>query len=119
MDSSSILIVAHSIVVIYTFKSKKTGISMKEKNHCYEIGMVKQVNIYIKHELYLNRTFTTVVHSKRAAKKCNLFIQRNKNTFTFRLQNRKYRLYMISMKSILNSSRISIKAILSETNASN
>jgi transposase InsO family protein len=55
---------------IYTqiLKRKKIDISMTEENHCYENAMAERVNGILKDEFYLDQTFTSVVHAKKAAK---------------------------------------------------
>ena len=55
---------------IYTqiLKRKKIEISMTEENHCYENAMAERVNGILKDEFYLDQTFTSVVHAKKATK---------------------------------------------------
>lgn len=55
---------------IYTqiLKRKKMDISMTEENHCYENAMAERVNGILKDEFYLDQTFTSVVHAKKATK---------------------------------------------------
>jgi putative transposase len=55
---------------VYTqiLKRKKIDISMTEENHCYENAMAERVNVILKDEFYLDQTFTTVNHAKRATK---------------------------------------------------
>ncbi|WP_255473261.1 IS3 family transposase [Formosa sp. L2A11] len=55
---------------VYTqiLKRKKIHISMTEENHCYENAMAERVNGILKDEFYLDQTFTTVAHAKRATK---------------------------------------------------
>ena len=49
-------------------KRKKIDISMTEENHCYENAMAERVNGILKDEFYLDQTFDSVAHAKRAAK---------------------------------------------------
>lgn len=63
---------------VYTqiLKRKKINISMTEENHCYENAMAERVNGILKDEFYLDQTFDSVVHAKRAAKNAiNLYNQ--------------------------------------------
>ncbi|PCJ95634.1 MAG: integrase core domain protein [Flavobacteriaceae bacterium] len=55
---------------VYTqiLKRKKIEISMTQENHCYENAMAERVNGILKDEFYLDQTFTSVQHAKRAAK---------------------------------------------------
>lgn len=55
---------------VYTriLKRKKIEISMTEENHCYENAMAERVNGILKDEFFLDQTFTSVVHAKKAAK---------------------------------------------------
>ncbi|SNZ00968.1 IS3 family transposase [Flagellimonas pacifica] len=55
---------------VYTqiLKRKKIEISMTEENHCYENAMAERVNGILKDEFYLDQTFTSVIHAKKAAK---------------------------------------------------
>jgi putative transposase len=55
---------------VYTqiLKRKKIAISMTEENHCYENAMAERVNGILKDEFYLDQTFDSVAHAKRAAK---------------------------------------------------
>jgi transposase InsO family protein len=55
---------------VYTneLKRKKIAISMTEDNHCYENALAERVNGILKDEFYLDQTFTSVVHAKRATK---------------------------------------------------
>jgi putative transposase len=55
---------------IYTqiLKRKKIEISMTEENHCYENALAERVNGILKDEFYLDQTFTSVVHAKKATK---------------------------------------------------
>jgi len=55
---------------IYTqiLKRKKMEISMTEENHCYENALAERVNGILKDEFYLDQTFTSVVHAKKATK---------------------------------------------------
>ncbi len=41
---------------------------MTGENHCYENVMAERVNGILKDELYLDQTFDSVDHAKRAAK---------------------------------------------------
>lgn len=49
-------------------KRKKIEISMTEENHCYENALAERVNGILKDEFYLDQTFTSVVHAKKATK---------------------------------------------------
>jgi len=55
---------------VYTqiLKRKKIDISMTEENHCYENAVAERVNGILKDEFYLDQTFDSTVHAKRAAK---------------------------------------------------
>ena len=55
---------------VYTqiLKRNKIGISMTEENHCYENAMAERVNGILKDEFYLDQTFMSVAHAKRATK---------------------------------------------------
>ncbi len=55
---------------VYTqiLKRKKIDISMTEENHCYENAMAERVNGILKDEFYLDQTFDSVAHAKRATK---------------------------------------------------
>ncbi len=43
-------------------------ISMTEEKHCYENTMAERVNGILKHQFYLDQTFTNVTHAKKATK---------------------------------------------------
>ncbi|WP_298239527.1 IS3 family transposase, partial [uncultured Algibacter sp.] len=63
---------------VYTqiLKRNKINISMTEENHCYENAMAERVNGILKDEFYLDQTFDSVSHAKRAAKNAiNLYNQ--------------------------------------------
>src|SRR5690606_7104114 len=55
---------------VYTqiLKRKKIEISMTEENHCYENAMAERVNGILKDEFYLDQTFDSLQHAKRATK---------------------------------------------------
>ena len=55
---------------VYTqiLKRNKIDISMTEENHCYENAMAERVNGILKDEFYLDQTFTSMEHAKRATK---------------------------------------------------
>ncbi len=55
---------------VYTqiLKRKKIDISMTEENHCYENAMAERVNGILKDEFYLDQTFDSIAHAKRATK---------------------------------------------------
>ncbi|WP_317039863.1 integrase core domain-containing protein [Kriegella aquimaris] len=57
-----------SNVYIQILKRNKIDISMTEDSHCYENAMAERVNGILKDEFYLDRTFTSVFHAKKAAK---------------------------------------------------
>ena len=44
---------------------------MTEENHCYENAIAERVNGILKDEFYLDQTFTSVVHAKKAIKLYN------------------------------------------------
>ena len=51
-------------------------ISMTEDNHCYENALAERVNGILKDEFYLDQTFDSLPHAKRAAKNAiNLYNQ--------------------------------------------
>lgn len=49
-------------------KTNNIAISMTEENHCYENAMAERVNGILKDEFYLDQTFDSSQHAKRAAK---------------------------------------------------
>ena len=53
---------------IYTqiLKKKNIEISMTEENHCYENALAERVNGILKDEFYLDQTFTSLAHAKKA-----------------------------------------------------
>jgi len=55
---------------VYTqiLKRKKIDISMTQENHCYENALAERVNGILKDEFYLDQTFMSTAHAKRAAK---------------------------------------------------
>ncbi|WBL23971.1 IS3 family transposase [Zunongwangia sp. HRR-M8] len=55
---------------VYTqiLKRNNIGISMTEQNHCYENAMAERVNGILKDEFYLDQTFDSLQHAKRATK---------------------------------------------------
>jgi putative transposase len=55
---------------VYTqiLKRNKIDISMTEENHCYENALAERVNGILKDEFYLDQTFTSMEHAKRATK---------------------------------------------------
>ena len=55
---------------VYTqiLKRNNIGISMTEENHCYENAMAERVNGILKDEFYLDQTFDSLAHAKRATK---------------------------------------------------
>jgi putative transposase len=49
---------------------------MTEENHCYENAIAERVNGILKDEFYLDQTFTTWQHAKKATKNAiNLYNQ--------------------------------------------
>jgi transposase InsO family protein len=57
-------------------KRNKIGISMTEENHCYENAVAERVNGILKDEFYLDQTFDSIAHAKRATKSAiNLYNQ--------------------------------------------
>ncbi len=55
---------------VYTqiLKRNHIDISMTEENHCYENAMAERVNGILKDEFYLDQTFNSTAHAKRATK---------------------------------------------------
>lgn len=55
---------------VYTqiLKRNNIGISMTEENHCYENAVAERVNGILKDEFYLDQTFDSLQHAKRATK---------------------------------------------------
>ena len=55
---------------VYTkiLKRNNINISMTEENHCYENAIAERVNGILKDEFYLDQTFDSIAHAKRAAK---------------------------------------------------
>ncbi|MDN3594191.1 IS3 family transposase [Zunongwangia endophytica] len=55
---------------VYTqiLKRNDIRISMTEENHCYENAMAERVNGILKDEFYLDQTFDSLQHAKRATK---------------------------------------------------
>ncbi|MFD1616620.1 IS3 family transposase [Gelatiniphilus marinus] len=55
---------------VYTqiLKRNNIDISMTEENHCYENAMAERVNGILKDEFYLDQTFDSLQHAKRATK---------------------------------------------------
>jgi putative transposase len=55
---------------VYTdeLKRKKIAISMTQENHCYENALAERVNGILKDEFYLDQTFASTLHAKRATK---------------------------------------------------
>tara|TARA_R110000751_G_C13756096_1_gene478760 strand:+ start:313 stop:1059 length:747 start_codon:yes stop_codon:yes gene_type:complete len=53
---------------VYTqiLKRNNIDISMTEENHCYENAMAERVNGILKDEFYLDQTFDSLKHAKRA-----------------------------------------------------
>ena len=47
---------------------KNIKISMTEDNHCYEKALAERVNGILKDEVYLDQTFDSIQHAKRATK---------------------------------------------------
>ncbi len=47
---------------------KNILISMTEENHCYENALAERVNGILKDEFYLDQTFTSMMHAKKATK---------------------------------------------------
>ena len=47
---------------------KNIDISMTEENHCYENALAERVNGILKDEFYLDQTFTSLIHAKKATK---------------------------------------------------
>ena len=81
---------------VYTqiLKRKKIDISMTEENHCYENAMAERVNGILKDEFYLDQTFDSVAHAKRAAKNAiNLYNEiRLHLSLDYKTPNRVYKL---------------------------
>jgi len=55
---------------VYTqiLKRNNIRISMTEENHCYENAIAERVNGILKDEFYLDQTFDSLQHAKRATK---------------------------------------------------
>lgn len=55
---------------VYTkiLKQNNINISMTEENHCYENAIAERVNGILKDEFYLDQTFDSIAHAKRATK---------------------------------------------------
>ena len=55
---------------VYTqiLKRNRIAISMTQENHCYENALAERVNGTLKDEFYLDQTFDSLEHAKRAAK---------------------------------------------------
>ena len=55
---------------VYTkiLKRNNINISMTEENHCYENAIAERVNGILKDEFYLDQTFDSIAHAKRATK---------------------------------------------------
>ena len=55
---------------VYTqiLKRNNIDISMTEENHCYENAIAERVNGILKDEFYLDQTFDSLEHAKRATK---------------------------------------------------
>lgn len=65
-----------SNVFTQILKRNKIGISMTEDNHCYENAIAERVNGILKDEFYLDQTFDSLQHAKRATKSAiNIHIQ--------------------------------------------
>ena len=45
-----------------------TDINMTEENHCYKNATAEKVNSILKDKFYLDQTFDSVKHAKRATK---------------------------------------------------
>jgi putative transposase len=63
---------------VYTqiLKRNNIKISMTEENHCYENAIAERVNGILKDEFYLDQTFDSVQHAKKATKSAiNLYNQ--------------------------------------------
>lgn len=57
-----------SNVYIQILKKNNISISMTEENHCYENAVTERVNGILKDEFYLDQTFDSLKHAKRATK---------------------------------------------------
>ena len=55
---------------VYTqiLKQHKMGISMTEDDHRYENALAERINGILKDEFYLDQTFDSLQHAKRATK---------------------------------------------------
>ncbi|MFK7834256.1 MAG: IS3 family transposase [Winogradskyella sp.] len=55
---------------LYTqiLKRNNIGISMTQENHCYQNAMAERVNGILKDEFYLDQTFDSLQHAKKATK---------------------------------------------------
>ena len=81
---------------VYTqiLRTKKIKISMTEENHCYENALAERVNGILKDEFYLDQTFDSLQHAKRATKNAiNLYNQiRLHLSLDFKTPNMVYKL---------------------------
>ncbi|NVO58730.1 transposase, partial [Rhodobacteraceae bacterium B1Z28] len=81
---------------VYTqiLKRKNIAISMTQENHCYENAMAERVNGILKDEFYLDQTFSSIAHAKRATKNAiNLYNQvRLHLSLDFKTPNMVYKL---------------------------
>lgn len=81
---------------LYTHMLKKNNIviSMTEENHCYENAIAERVNGILKDEFYLDQTFDSLQHAKRATKNAiNLYNQiRLHVSLDFKTPNMVYKL---------------------------
>ena len=81
---------------VYTksLKRNNIGISMTEENHCYENAMAERVNGILKDEFYLDQTFYSLQHVKRATKNAvNLYNEiRLHLSLNYRTPNMVYKL---------------------------
>ena len=80
---------------------------MTEENHCYENAIAERVNGILKDEFYLDQTFDSVQHTKRATKSAiNLYNQIRLHV-SLDYKNTKYGILKNSVNSILTCSHIS------------
>ncbi len=73
---------------------KNINISMTEENHCYENAIAERINGILKDEFYLDQTFDSMQHAKKATKNAiNLYNQiRLHLSLDFKTPNMVYKL---------------------------
>ena len=89
---------------------------MTEENHCYENAIAERVNGILKDEFYLDQTFDSLQHAKRATKNAINLYNEIRLHLSCRLQNTKYGIFKNSVNLFLTCSHISGQDILKQTN---